>query len=79
MRTLDLDELTGTEEAAPVLGKSDRTVRRWCGDGTLPAVRISAGWVLRRADMEALAAERNRPVSHATLGTHATPGRQARP
>lgn len=59
MRT-DQDELIGTEQAAPVLGKSSRTVRRRCEDGTLPAIRLSAGYVLRRADVAALAASRDR-------------------
>jgi excisionase family DNA binding protein len=42
---LDLAELTGTEESAPVLGVTRKTVTVWCEDGTLPAVKIGPTYV----------------------------------
>jgi hypothetical protein len=42
-----------------VLGKSHRTVGRWCLDGTLPAVKVGDRYVLRAADVATVAAKRN--------------------
>jgi excisionase family DNA binding protein len=55
---LDLTGLTGTEESARVLDVTRHTVTVWCIDGTLPAVKIGPTYVLRRADVAAMAAER---------------------
>lgn len=33
----------GTAEAADVLGVSEKTVRRWCGDGRFPSARKTSG------------------------------------
>lgn len=43
------------QEAAAVLGVSDKTVRRYIADGTLPAERINKRLLrVRREDVEAL-------------------------
>jgi excisionase family DNA binding protein len=60
MGQLDLGELTGTEEAGQILDVTRHTVTVWCIDGTIPAVKIGPTYVLRRADVLALAAERQR-------------------
>jgi excisionase family DNA binding protein len=54
----DLHELTGAADSALALGVTRKTVSRWCEDGTLPAIKIGPTYVLRRADVDALAAER---------------------
>lgn len=57
MRT-DLDDLIGTEDAALVLGVTGKSVRRWCEDGTLAAKLVGGAYVMRKADVDAFAAER---------------------
>jgi excisionase family DNA binding protein len=57
---VDLGELTGTEESAPLLGVCSMTVRRWCKSGELPAILIGPTFVLRKADVLAMAAERGK-------------------
>ena len=53
------NELITTEKAAEMLGVTQRTVRRWCNSGELPAQRTSGSWwVIRREDVERLREER---------------------
>lgn len=52
-----LDVAAGKEEAwlhvedmAPALGASESTVRFWCQEGTLPAVKHGRRWAVRERD-----------------------------
>jgi excisionase family DNA binding protein len=38
------------EDMAPALGASDSTVRFWCQEGTLPAVKHGRRWAVRERD-----------------------------
>lgn len=38
------------EDMAPVLGASESTVRFWCQEGTLPAVKHGRRWAVRERD-----------------------------
>ena len=54
-----LDVAAGKEEAwlhvedmAPALGASESTVRFWCQEGTLPAVKHGRRWAVRERDFQ---------------------------
>jgi excisionase family DNA binding protein len=47
-------------QAARRLCVSDERVRQFIREGTLPAIKTPLGWLIRIADVEALAAERER-------------------
>lgn len=44
--------LLSVKRAAEMLGRSKSTVRGWCRDGTLSAVKIGRGWYVSRAELE---------------------------
>lgn len=39
------------EDMAPALGASESTVRFWCQEGTLPAVKHGRKWAVRERDL----------------------------
>lgn len=43
-------------EAAAWLRVSTATVRRWCADGTIPAVQYGKAYRIRKSDLERAAA-----------------------
>ena len=42
------DRYVSTIETADLLGVTERTVRRWCVSGRLPAVRAGTAWLIFR-------------------------------
>ena len=53
------DEVLTVDEIAAYLKVGEATVRRWCREGTLPALKIGHQYRVRAADLQALW----RPVS----------------
>jgi excisionase family DNA binding protein len=53
------------EQAAPLLGKTPKTVRRWAASGRLRATRHGRSWRIDRAALPAAAADS--PEEHARL------------
>ena len=51
------DEMIGAAEAAEILGCSIWTVHRRCRSGDLAGTQIGTRWIIRRADVTALAEE----------------------
>ena len=51
------DEMIGAAEAAEILGCSIWTVHRRCRSGDLDGTQIGTRWIIRRADVAALANE----------------------
>ena len=49
-------DLLSAEEAAHILGVTARHVRRLVAAGTLPGAIVSGSYVIRRADLDAVAA-----------------------
>jgi excisionase family DNA binding protein len=47
-------EYLRAREVAELLGVSERTVRRWIAEGTLPSTRIGGARLLAKADLERL-------------------------
>lgn len=43
------------EDMAPALGASESTVRFWCQEGTLPAVKHGRKWAVRERDFRRFA------------------------
>lgn len=43
------------EDMAPALGASESTVRFWCQEGTLPAVKHGRKWAVRERDFRKFA------------------------
>ena len=57
------DELMTVPEVAAMLRLNDQTVRKWLRDGRLPGIYLgsrTAGWRVRRSDVTAFLAERQR-------------------
>lgn len=50
----DMDKELTVEEAAKHLNVSQRSVRRWLSDGTLPYVKVVGRVRIRRDDLDAL-------------------------
>ena len=43
-----------TIEAATYLAVSDRTIRRWCEEGKIPARGTNAGWLVCKMDLDVI-------------------------
>lgn len=54
MNASGLNEVLTVEEVASYLRVHDATVRRWCRDGTLRALKIGHTYRIRRADLEGM-------------------------
>lgn len=52
MNASGLNEVLTVEEVAAYLRVHDATVRRWCRDGTLRALKIGHTYRIRRADLD---------------------------
>lgn len=48
------DEVLTVDEVAAYLKIGEATVRRWCREGTLPALKIGHQYRVRAADLQAL-------------------------
>jgi excisionase family DNA binding protein len=46
------------KEVAGLFRVNRKTIRRWIGDGILPATKLGRDWRIARADLKALAAAR---------------------
>jgi len=51
---METDEVLTVDEVAAYLKVADATVRRWCRDGTLPALKIGHQYRVRAANLRAL-------------------------
>ncbi len=51
---METDEILTVDEVAVYLKVAGATVRRWCRDGTLPALKIGHQYRVRAADLRAL-------------------------
>lgn len=47
-------DLLTVAEAASFLRVSERTIRRMCAEGDLPAIRVRTAWRIRRVDLAEL-------------------------
>jgi excisionase family DNA binding protein len=45
--SINLDEGITPKLLASILGKTERTVRRWCASGAIPARRIGGTWLIK--------------------------------
>lgn len=57
------DPFLTPEEVARKIGKSGRTIRRWCDEGLMEATRVSGrGWMIRTSVVNQFLAGTNLPV-----------------
>jgi len=63
-------------EVAKYLGITERTARKWCGEGTLPAFKLgkSKRWYVYGRDLLALNGARNAARSEVSRGAEVTKG-----
>lgn len=48
------DEFLTTRQVAELLKLSEATVRKWCREGRLPAVKLGKSYRIRRSDLDRL-------------------------
>ena len=51
---MTINEMLTTMEVAELLRVSEQTVRRWCADGTLPALKLGRRWRVSRGRLDEL-------------------------
>ena len=51
---MSVDEFLTTRQVAELLKLSEATVRKWCREGRLPAVKLGKSYRIRRSDLDRL-------------------------